>query len=77
MLASFDSDGNPALITVKDANFIFATVIDKSECLAEMSNAKFKFLFENYIKKHTCKDSGCPLLQLTQIYECKSHELAL
>ena len=50
ILASFDADGNPTFIAVTDANFIFATIIDKSECLCEISNAKFKCLFEKFIK---------------------------
>ena len=67
ILASFDADGNPTFIAVTDANFIFATIIDKSECLCEISNAKFKCLFESFIKKHTSEELGCPFLQLTQI----------
>lgn len=66
LLVSFDSDGNPVLITINDANYIFATVADKSECLCEMSNAKFICIFDNFIKSHTSQDKGCPLLQLIQ-----------
>ena len=66
-MVSFDSDGTPAFIAVTDANFVFRTVIDKSECLCEISNAKFKCLFENFVKKHTSEELGCPFLQLTQI----------
>ena len=67
ILVSFDEDGIPVFVSVSDANYIFATIIDKSECLCEISNAKFKCLFEKFIKKHTSEDIGCPFLQLTQI----------
>lgn len=64
-MVSFDNEGRPAVIGVVDANYIFGTVIDKSECLAEMSNAKFKCLFENYFNEKTSdEDSLCPFLQL-------------
>ena len=66
MLVSFDTDGIPTVIAVTDANFIFATVIDKSECLCEMSNGRFICLFEGMIKKHTSPEKGCPLLQLSK-----------
>ena len=66
VLVSFDADGKPTFIAVTDANFIFATIIDKSECLCEMSNGRFLGLFEGLIKKHTNLESGCPLLQLAK-----------
>ena len=77
ILVSFDEDGKPTVIAVTDANLIFATIIDKSECLAEISNAKFKCLFENFIKKYTCEEAGCSFLQLTQIYEFKNTDIDL
>ena len=58
ILVTFDSEGKPVFITVTDANYIFATVIDKSECLLEISNAKFKGIFERFIKKHTLKEES-------------------
>lgn len=66
VLVSFDADGKPSFMTVTDANFIFATIIDKSECLCEISNGKFICLFEGLIKKQTFPEKGCPLLQLTK-----------
>lgn len=66
VLVSFDTEGTPTFITVKDANFIFATIIDKSECLCEMSNGRFVCLFEGLIKRKTFPEKGCPLLQLTK-----------
>lgn len=67
ILLSFDADGNPTFIAVSDANYIFSTIIDKSECLCEISNEKFRCLFERLIVKHT-NDQKCPFLQLTQIH---------
>ena len=63
-LVSFDGEGVPTIIAVTDANYIFATIIDKSECLCEMTNARFSCLFEKLIKRHTIPEKGCPLLQL-------------
>lgn len=64
MLVSFGADGAPAMIMAADANFIFGTIIDKTECLCEISNAKFQWLFENYLHQHTkAKASLCALLQ--------------
>lgn len=68
ILVSFDEDGNPTFISVKDANYIFAAIIDKSECLSEISNVKCQYHFEKLINKFTDGEKGCPLLQLTQIY---------
>lgn len=68
LLLSFDADGNPTFIAVTDANYIFSTIIDKSECLCEISNEKFKCLFERLIVKHT-DGKSCPFLQLTQIHD--------
>jgi len=75
ILVSFDKDANPAFIAVTDANFIFETIIDKSECLCEISNTKFKCLFESFIKNRTIKDVGCPFLQLTQIGEMNDSDV--
>lgn len=66
ILASFDGDGIPTLITVNDANYIFATVVDKTECLAEISNAKFSCLFDLFLRKNTVDEKGCPFLQLSK-----------
>ena len=38
ILVSFDKNGAPVFISVADANCIFATLVDKSECLCEISN---------------------------------------
>lgn len=67
ILVSFDADGIPTFVAVTDANYIFATIIDKSECLCEISNAKFMCLFESFIKKHIKDKNKCPFLQMTQI----------
>ena len=71
-LVSFDSEGKATLIAVTDANFIFGTIVDKSECLCEMSNGRFMCLFESMIKKEMSEEKGCPLLQLVKrpcVYE--------
>lgn len=62
-----DADGKPVFITVRDANCIFSTIIDKSECLFEMSSGRCGCLFENMIKKHTNKDE-CPFLQFAKYH---------
>ena len=67
MLMSFDADGKPVFITVRDANCIFSTIIDKSECLFEMSSGRCGCLFENMIKKHT-NDDECPFLQFAKCH---------
>ena len=67
MLMSFDADGKPVFITVRDANCIFSTIIDKSECMFEMSSGRCGCLFENMIKKHTSKDE-CPFLQFAKYH---------
>lgn len=71
MLVSFDKDGIPVFISVSDASYIFATMIDKSECLGEMSNAKFMDLFDGYLKKYTNPETGCPFLQLARIQDAE------
>lgn len=68
LLVSFDSDGIPTFIAVTDANFIFATIVDKSECLVEISNGKCQCLFENLIRKNVAENGKCPLLELTKKY---------
>ncbi len=68
LLVSFDADGTPAMISAADANYIFGTIIDKSECVCEMSNAKFKSLFEKYFDKHTVDiKEACPFLQAVKL----------
>lgn len=67
LLVSFGADGVPAVIMVTDANFLFGTIIDKTECLCEISNAKFRWLFENYLQRHADSNASlCPFLQLTK-----------
>lgn len=67
LLVSFDSWGVPTFISVADANNIFKTIIDKSECILEMSNGRFVCLFEKLIKRYTTAKKGCPLLQMKKI----------
>lgn len=66
LLLSFDRGGIPSFIAVTDANYIFATIIDKSECLAEIGNAKCQCIFEQYIRNSVSEQSGCPFLSLVQ-----------
>ena len=73
LLVSFDADGIPVFITVADANYIFSTIVDKSECLLEISNGRCECLFERMIKKHSCND-GCSLLQFTRRCDQKDTE---
>ena len=68
LMVSFDANGVPTIILVTDANYIFGTIIDKSECLCEMSNARFKYLFENHFEKNIDSESGvCPYLQMAKL----------
>ena len=67
LLASFDSNGIPTLITANDARYLFRTVVDKSECIEEISNVRFMTLFSNFLAKHTNLNiAECPLLQLAK-----------
>lgn len=73
LLISFDAEGIPAVILAKDANFIFGTIVDKSECLCEMSNVKLQCLLEKFFLAHIEPESHvCPLLQLAS--GKKSHD---
>lgn len=64
-LVSFNEDGKPAFISVKDADYIFGVMTDKSECMSEMSNAMFGELFRNYIKEfETGKETVCPYIKI-------------
>ena len=54
-------DGTPLLLPVPDAEIVFGRLMDKSECLGTVSNARFEDLFCLYLKK--LKSGGqCPLL---------------
>lgn len=77
ILVSFDADGTPTFIAVGDANYIFGTIIDKSECVCELSNVKLKCLMDRFLTKHTCEEQGCPFLELTQIHEFNTHDADL
>ena len=68
LLVSFDKEGKPLLITVTDANYIFGTIIDKSECLLELSNVKFRCIFENFLDQYTHEVTGdCPFLKVVKL----------
>lgn len=69
MLASFDEDGIPTIIMAADANFLFDTIVDKSDCLCEISNAKFYCLFENLFKKYA--DENLPVCMFRQLMNRK------
>ena len=66
MLVSFDENGKPTVVSVVDINHIFSIIVDKSECLLEMSNLRFNCLFDTLLKTHTNPQKGCPLRQLAQ-----------
>ena len=63
-LVSFDADGRPTFMLVPDANYIFSVLIDKSECIEEISNSRFQYLFEKYIQKYALQEKECPFRQL-------------
>ena len=58
-LVSFNKEGVPSCIAVKDADYIFKTITDKSECLSDMNDLIFYELFKNYLKKFETEDE-CP-----------------
>lgn len=65
LLVSFDNIGTPAIIMVNDANYIFGSIMDKSEFLCEMSNVKFEAIYQKFLQKNIDgKISVCPLLQI-------------
>ncbi|MDR1630762.1 MAG: hypothetical protein LBS36_11235 [Oscillospiraceae bacterium] len=57
-------DGTPLLMPADDAEIVFGRMIDKSECLGMVSNARFQELFALFLKKYTGADPACPLLRL-------------
>jgi len=57
-------DGTPLLLPVSDAEIVFGRMIDKSECLDIVSNARFEDLFCLYLKKFRETEPSCPLLKL-------------
>ena len=57
-------DGTPLLLPVSDAEIVFGRMIDKSECLGTVSNAKFKDLFFLYLKKFKGTEPSCPLINV-------------
>ncbi len=72
VLVSFDEDGFPAIITAKDADIIFGTIIDKSECVDEMNSYKFSSLFYKYFRKIQDEaDQDCPFLKAAKF--CPPH----
>lgn len=69
LLVSFDETGIPTIIMVQDANVIFGIIVDKSECLAEISNVKFIALFYKYFNKRAKEDTFlCPFLNAVKLH---------
>ena len=71
LLVSFSHNGYPTLITAKDAGKVYGLIIDKSECMAEISNMKFLELYKNYIRNKAGSYSNgrqykCPLLKAAE-----------
>lgn len=72
-LASFDYEGRPTILTAKDAGAVYGLIIDKSECIAEISNVRFQELFEHFIaeRRHSRNlpdnKSRCPLLDAAEV----------
>ena len=56
-------DGTPLFLPVVDAELVFGRMIDKSECLGTVSNARFEDLFSLYLRNHS-GDQPCPLLRV-------------
>lgn len=64
ILVSFDENGQPTFIPVKDANCIFGSIMDKSEFLCEISNVKFEMLFQKFLHDNSDdKTSVCPFVK--------------
>lgn len=66
LLYAPDDDGSPLLLPVRDAEILFGRLIDKSECLIEMSNAKFEALFSFHLKRLEPNLEGCSLCRALQ-----------
>lgn len=59
-----DEAGRPILLPCRDAEILFARVLDKSECLGIISNLCFKELFSAWLSLRAPDPSLCPFLQL-------------
>lgn len=57
-----DEDGTPLLLPIWYAEIFSARVIDKSECLGLISNARFEDLFHKWLRTMAAEPSVCPLL---------------
>jgi hypothetical protein len=65
--------GTPLLLPIPDAEIVFGRLIDKSECLAIMTNARLEDWFSLYLSKINKTGYQCPLLALCA-EQSKPHE---
>lgn len=60
-LCVFDEHAVPIFIPVQDAELLWHTAIDKSDCLAEMHRDVFVELYHSWLFRHLSDPSACPL----------------
>ena len=58
------ADGAPLMLPVPDAEIVFGRLIDKSECLGTVSNARFEELYRLYLDGFIGTEAPCPLLRV-------------
>lgn len=58
-----DADGTPLLLPVSDVELLIGGIVDKSECLGLLSNARFAELFQKWMKRMGSDPAMCPFLQ--------------
>lgn len=64
-----DEVGRPILLPCRDAEILFARVLDKSECLGILSNLVFHELFRAWFDFYAPDPTQCPFLQLLKYGE--------
>lgn len=64
MLCVPAADGTPLFLPVSDAEILFGRLLDKSECLLELSNLRFQELFRQYITQYCEDKTYCPLVAI-------------
>jgi len=62
-LFAVNSSGTPVFLPEKDAETIFGQIIDRSECIIEISNTRLLNLYRPWFHAHARDAFSCPLLQ--------------
>ena len=62
-----DEDGTPLLLPVSDVELLIGRLVDKSECLGLVSNARFAALFHKWMQRLASDPAACPFLQADKL----------